>query len=96
MKSNLYSLVILVFVVVVTLAKSVHFIKEDQRLVLVKLGQVSKVSGPGLNIIAPYVNIPIIIDLKTHLPGWKRFSETQIKEKLITLVRENPDPKHYK
>ena len=96
MTSNSYGLGMLVLVVVVTLAKSFCIVKEDQRLVLVKLGQINQVKGPGLNIVAPYVSTPIVIELETHLPGWKRFSETQIEEKLIAMVRENPDPKLYK
>ncbi|MFQ3231469.1 hypothetical protein [Reinekea sp.] len=95
MKFDFYSIAVLLFAVVMTLAKSVFYVKEDHRLVLVKLGQVNKVNGPGLNFVAPYVNVPIIINLKKYLPGWTRFSESQIEEKLIALIRENPDPKFY-
>lgn len=57
--------VFLVILIVVFLTSAIRILKEYERGVVFRLGRLSTLKGPGLNIIIPMVDVLRIIDIRT-------------------------------
>ena len=66
-------------------AKSCAVVKEDERLVVLRLGQLLGVRGPGLNIILPFIDRAIRVKVD-RIAGWKGLSEGELQKKLVQIA----------
>jgi regulator of protease activity HflC (stomatin/prohibitin superfamily) len=91
-------LLILAFIilVLVLLVKSLLVVQENQRVVVIKLGKIERVLGPGLCFVLPFVDIPVLVNLDAHVSNWPALSSEELNVILISMVRQNPNPKAYR
>ena len=67
------------------LGKSLVVAKEDERLVILSLGKLVGVYGPGLSIVIPFLDRVIRIKVET-LVGWRELSETELRERATQIA----------
>ncbi len=87
---------IMAVLVICILAKSIFEVKENQRLVVLRLGKFEKVIGPGFSFVVPFTDMGILVELNKHLPEWQTFSEEELCLKVTELVKKNPEPKAFR
>jgi regulator of protease activity HflC (stomatin/prohibitin superfamily) len=95
MDESLALILSIMIMTIVLLTKGVLTIKENQRIVILRLGKHASTLGPGLVIIIPFVDQPIYVNLTKHIPEWRSLEETEIKRKVEDMVLNDPDPKKY-
>lgn len=61
---ELIILLIILFAILVIIVNSVRIIPEYQRLVVLRLGRIRKIAGPGLVVLIPVIDIGIVVDLR--------------------------------
>jgi regulator of protease activity HflC (stomatin/prohibitin superfamily) len=80
------SFFILILLSVIILGMSIKVIREDERIVVFRLGRFFRVSGPGLVLILPIIDKVIRINLPEKFPGWRGFSREELEDKIKELV----------
>jgi regulator of protease activity HflC (stomatin/prohibitin superfamily) len=73
-------------IVALTFAVSLKILKEDERLVVIRLGRFLKVVGPGLVWILPFIDRGIRVNLRESIPGWEGLSKAELDEKTRSFV----------
>ena len=96
MSTEIFLILALTIPVLVLLVKSLLVVQENQRVVVIKLGQIERVLGPGLCFVLPFVDIPVLVNLDAHIPNWPALSSEELNVILISMVRQNPNPKAYR
>lgn len=96
MSTEIFLILALTILVLVLLVKSLLVVQENQRVVVIKLGRIERVLGPGLCFVLPFVDIPVLVNLDAHISNWPVLSSEKLNEILISTVRQNPNPKAYK
>ncbi len=92
----------MIFVVVIAIicALMLHkcslYIQPHQRVVVLYLGRYQGVLSPGFNLIKPFVDMPVWVDLNKHINNWQQLDEKAIQHQVSELVIENPDPNKYR
>ncbi len=66
-------------------AKSFVVVREDERLVILRLGKLTGVRGPGLNIILPFLDRAIRVKVE-RIAGWKRLAESELQKKAVEIA----------
>ena len=66
-------------------AKSFTVVKEDERLVILRLGKLMGVRGSGLNIILPFIDRAIRVKVE-RIAGWKSLSESELQKKAVQIA----------
>jgi regulator of protease activity HflC (stomatin/prohibitin superfamily) len=82
--------------ILVLLAKTAFVIQENQRLVVLRMGKLNKVIGPGFSFIVPFTDLGIIVELSKYLPSWQQMTEEELCAKVTDMVKYNPDPKAFR
>jgi regulator of protease activity HflC (stomatin/prohibitin superfamily) len=70
--------VLLAFIIIA--AKSFARVQPNERLVVLRLGKLLSVCGPGLNIVLPFVDHAIRVDVE-KIAGWRGLSERELRKK---------------
>lgn len=65
--------------------KSVAVARPDERLVVVRLGQLVGVCGPGLNIVLPFIDRVIRIKVE-RIAGWRELPESELKARAAQIA----------
>ena len=79
-----------IFLMIVILGfamKSLVVAKEDERLVVVRLGKLLGVYGPGLSIVIPFLDRVVRIKLET-IAGWQKLGETELRQKAAQIAMQ--------
>jgi regulator of protease activity HflC (stomatin/prohibitin superfamily) len=87
MGSFFYWVILLLAIIVVISLKP---LREDERLVIIRLGRFLKIAGPGLVVILPWIDRGIRIDLNRDVPGWQGLSKIDLEEKIKAFVLSKP------
>ena len=83
----LYLFILIAFLIVA--AKSFAVAKEDERLVVLRLGKLLCVYGPGLSIVTPFIDRVVKIKVET-IAGWRELGESELRQKAAQMaLREN-------
>lgn len=90
------TILVLVWLVVLVLAKTTYLVKENQRLVILRFGKFEKVIGPGISLVMPFTNLAVLVELNKHLPEWQSITEKERCTILARMVINNPDSKAFK
>ncbi len=83
----LYWGVLLLAIIVILSLKT---LREDERLVIIRLGRFFKIAGPGIVIILPLIDRGIRVNLNRDLPGWQGLSKIDLDEKIKAFVLSKP------
>jgi regulator of protease activity HflC (stomatin/prohibitin superfamily) len=81
------SLILFILAILFVLA-SIKSVKDDERLVVFRLGRFFKILGPGLVLIIPIVDKGVRVNLSEKIPGWQALSKEDLNEKIKALVLE--------
>lgn len=87
MASFLYWVILLL---AITIILSLKTLREDARLVIIRLGCFFKIAGPGIVVILPLVDRGIRVNLNRDLPGWQGLSKIELEEKIKVSVLSKP------
>jgi regulator of protease activity HflC (stomatin/prohibitin superfamily) len=68
-------------------ATSIRIVRQDQRLVVFRMGRLHSIVGPGIRWIIPLVDRALRVRLDQAVPGWRGQSEDQLRSKLSQRVR---------
>jgi regulator of protease activity HflC (stomatin/prohibitin superfamily) len=79
---------ILFLAIIITL--SLKILREDERLVIIRLGRFLKIAGPGIVMILPWIDRGIRVNLNRDLPGWQGLPEVELNEKIKAFVLSQP------
>ena len=89
---------ILVFIaiIIIFLTRALIVVKENERIVQLRSGKLFKIIGPGLALIIPFIDTPVVMNLTKLLPDWQSMTNEEINEDIKKLVLNDPDPDKYK
>jgi regulator of protease activity HflC (stomatin/prohibitin superfamily) len=87
MASFLYWVIILL---AITMIISLKILREDERLVIIRLGRFFKIAGPGMVMILPFIDRGIRVNLSRDLSGWQGLSKIELDEKIKAFVLSKP------
>lgn len=87
MASFLYWVILLL---AITIILSLKTLREDERLVIIRLGRFFKIAGPGIVVILPLVDRGIRVNLNRDLPGCQGLSKIELEEKIKASVLSKP------
>ena len=74
---RLWQFVFPLVALLVIVAKSIVVTKDNERLVILRLGSLVGVRGSGLNFIMPFLDKAIRVNVE-RIPGWEKLSETEL------------------
>lgn len=83
---------LLVLASALPLLLAVRVVPEAQRLVVLRLGRLYAVLGPGLHWVLPGIDRAIRVDLDRALPDWHSLSEADLQARLRQLARRGQLP----
>jgi len=61
---DLLILALVLLIVLAIIANHIRVIPEYQRLVILRLGRVRRIAGPGLVVLVPLIDKGIVVDLR--------------------------------
>jgi regulator of protease activity HflC (stomatin/prohibitin superfamily) len=88
----LWSAAILLVTLALCVVLNIRIVKEDERLVVFRLGRFHRVAAPGLNLVQWGVETGRRVDLKAVLPDWRSLSDQELAGKLEHLARTGQLP----
>ena len=65
---------------------SLKIAREDERIVVSRLGRFLKIAGPGLVWIIPIIDKSMKINLTKSFPGWQVLSPIELEEKIKASI----------
>ncbi len=65
--------------------RSIKIVKRDERMVVLRLGRISSIGGPGFVLVIPILDKGMKVDLSNDIPGWETLPEEQLVEKIKEL-----------
>jgi regulator of protease activity HflC (stomatin/prohibitin superfamily) len=77
------------FIVVLAIGLSVRIVREDQRMVVLRIGRFLKVAGPGLVWLIPVIDRGIKVNLTRDYPGWQALAQIELEEKIKASIIKN-------
>lgn len=83
-------LIVMLLVGLISLANSVMVVREDERLVVLRLGRLLRVAGPGLVLLLPSIDRGIRVSLTRTIPGWQGMSPEQIEARVKAVAFDPP------
>ena len=87
MASFLYWVILLL---AITIILSLKTLREDERLVIIRLVRFFKIAGPGIVMILPLIDRGIRVNLNRDLPDWQGLSKMELEEKIMAFVLSKP------
>jgi len=71
---------------------SVKIAREDERIIVLRLGRFLKVAGPGLVWLILGIDKAVKINLNKDFPGWQGMSPMELEEKIkASLIDRSED-----
>ena len=89
MDSFLYTKIFLIVLGILFLSSSIRILKENERIVVFRLGKFLSIKGPGLVLVVPVVDRVVRVNLSEKVPGWQGLSKMELDEKIKSLSELN-------
>jgi regulator of protease activity HflC (stomatin/prohibitin superfamily) len=86
-----YSLILQFLIIIIILLPNIKYLKENERLVIFRLGVYWGIKGPGLVITIPFVEKKTKISLDKIIPGWQGLSTDELNKKIREYALANMD-----
>jgi regulator of protease activity HflC (stomatin/prohibitin superfamily) len=77
--------IFLLIALLVVAAKSFAVAKEDERLVVIRLGKLLGVYGPGLSIVVPFLDRVVRVKVEM-IAGWRGLSESELQQRAAQIA----------
>ena len=81
----LFAFVFLFVVLLVIASKAIVVAKDDELLVILRLDRLFAVRGPGRNLVMPFLDRAIKVNL-AQIVGWDKLSESELQLKAAEIV----------
>ena len=65
---------------------SMKILKQDERMVVFRLGRFLKVAGPGLVWLIPAIDKGTKVNLSKDFLGWQAWSQIELEEKIKASI----------
>ncbi len=85
----------LYFVLFVTAYYSVVLVKDDERVVTLRVGKFNRVMAPGIRFILPGLDKVYRVKLPEHVPDWQSLSPSALEARVKDIVLNDPEPKRF-
>ena len=82
----MYIPVFWIILALILLFQSLKILREDERMVVFRLGRFLSVSGPGWVWLIPFIEKGIKVNLNKDIPGWQVLPKTELEERIKALV----------
>ena len=79
-----------ILLLAITIIPSLKTLREDERLVIIRLGRFFKIAGPGIVVNLPFIDRGIRVNLNRDLSGWPGLSKIELDEKIKAFVVSKP------
>ncbi|MFQ6056772.1 MAG: hypothetical protein ACE5J3_12410, partial [Methanosarcinales archaeon] len=66
----------------------IFYLKENERIAVLRLGRWHRVIGPGLVIVFPIIEMGIRVSLDKYIPNWKGLPKEELKERVWQIFSE--------
>jgi regulator of protease activity HflC (stomatin/prohibitin superfamily) len=76
----------LIILLIIIASMSLKTLREDERLVIFRLGRFFKITGPGLVLIIPLIDRGVKINLSKEIPGWQGLSKDELDMRIKNAV----------
>ena len=83
----LFFFVFMAVALCVIVAKSMARTKDDERLVVFRLGQLFRVYPPGLALLIPFIDRGVKIKVD-EIAGWQKLPEDELQQRAAQAVLE--------
>ncbi len=83
MSLSSYWLIILLIIIVFMSLKT---LRDDERLVIFRLGRFFKIVGPGMVFIIPLIDKGVKINLSKEIPGWQGLPKEELDMRIKNVV----------
>jgi regulator of protease activity HflC (stomatin/prohibitin superfamily) len=77
------------FIIALAIGLSIRIVREDQRIVVLRLGRFLKIAGPGLVWLIPVVDKGTKVYLTRDFPGWQALPQNELEEKIKASILNN-------
>jgi regulator of protease activity HflC (stomatin/prohibitin superfamily) len=77
--------IFLLLALFVIAARTLAVAKDDERLVVLRLGKLVGVYGPGLSIIILFLDRVVRVKVET-IAGWRGLSESELRQRAAQLA----------
>jgi len=77
-----------ILLAIIFLFQSLKILREDERMVVFRLGRFLKVMGPGWVWLIPFIDKGAKVNLNRDIPGWQVLSKTELEERLKARVTD--------
>ena len=74
---------VLVTLTLIFIVKAQKIVKENHRMLILRLGKFYDLKSPGFHIIVPFIDQAEDLDLQKELPGFKGMSSEQIGDQIV-------------
>ena len=82
--------IFLLIALLVIAAKSFAVAKEDERLVVIRLGKLLGVYGPGLSIVVPFLDRVVRVKVEM-IAGWRELGESELQQRAAQIAMKRGD-----
>lgn len=80
----------LIIFLIIIVSMSLKTLREDERLVIFRLGRFFKIAGPGMVFIIPLIDKGVKINLNKEIPGWQGLSKDELDTRIKNAVMSRP------
>ena len=77
-------------VVVYYTLSPIRVLKDDERVVMLRLGRVAGVAGPGRVFLLPIIDKAIRVNLGESVPGWRGMSKDELEKRIVETALAGP------
>jgi regulator of protease activity HflC (stomatin/prohibitin superfamily) len=77
------------FIIALVIGLSIKIVREDQRMVVLRIGRFLRVAGPGLVWLIPVIDRGVKINLTRDFPGWQALPKIELEEKIKASIVDN-------
>jgi regulator of protease activity HflC (stomatin/prohibitin superfamily) len=77
----MYIPVFWILLAIIFLFQSLKILREDERMVVFRLGRFLKVVGPGWEWLIPFIDKGVKVNLNKDIPGWQVLSKTELEKR---------------
>jgi regulator of protease activity HflC (stomatin/prohibitin superfamily) len=76
----------LIILLIIIAFMSLKTLRDDERLVIFRLGRFFKIVGPGLVLMIPLIDKGVKINLSKEIPGWQGLSKDELDIRIKNAV----------
>ena len=77
------------FIIALVIGLSIRIVREDQRMVVLRIGRFLRIAGPGPVWLIPVIDKGTKVNLTRDFPGWQALPKIELEEKIKASIADN-------